>query len=417
MKNRLKIRPGFMNNEAGGEGALRVLQVISVIAEVYGGPSTVAIEVNRELRRLGVDARVVSSTLSGTNGSTIEPDELARLKTSGALISLFQPSRPWKLQNSWGLVREIIREARRSDLIHIDGQYRIPHYVAFMAATILRVPYTVQPHGTLDPYFRKSSRLGKALFNFATFNCYIRNAERIYFTADSEAIAASDVVRPDQVVVAPLGATLPPASFPVVDVKCLNGIGREKLVLFLGRLAAKKRPDLLIEAWAMAEKPPEAKLVLAGPDDDFSATELRALASKLGVSDSVYFPGQVGGGAKTWFYERCGTFVLASENENFGLTVGEAMLAGCHVISSRGVVASTLLDDAGSGQVIDSMTPKQLASALATALGDRHYLEQSGFRAQRFARDNLGWTSFAQQIRETAVESRRMPRLKQVRGK
>lgn len=393
-------------HSTAGADPLRVLQIISVIAEVYGGPSTVAIELNRQLRASGIDARIISNSLNGLPGSTISNAERGRLEESGAAFTLYSPSWPWRLQGSWGMVTAIFRQVRNCDLLHIDGQYRIAHLVAFYAALIWQVPYGVQPHGTLDPYFRNRSKLGKAVFNFLTLNRYIQNATKIYFTADSEALAAKDVVREDQIVIVPLGASLVPPAHSEALGRRLDVVNRESLVLFLGRLAAKKRPDLLLEAWSMAALPTDALLVIAGPSDDFSIEELEDLAERLEIDSSVYFPGQVGGAEKSWLYSACAVFVLASENENFGLTVGEAMLAGCHVISSAGVAASGLLELSGSGDVISDMTPGALAFALEQALNSPGTTAESGLRAKEFACKHLGWTNFADVVSANAQVAR-----------
>jgi glycosyltransferase involved in cell wall biosynthesis len=210
-------------------------------------------------------------------------------------------------------------------------------------------------------------------------------------------------VRSEQEVVVPLGASLPAEQPVAALVDLLNAVNRSSVVLFLGRLTHKKRPDLLLEAWARAHRPSGAILVMAGPDEDITSAQLRRRADALNISDSVYFPGQVSGPEKSWLYHRSAVFVLASENENFGLTIGEAMLGGCHVIASSGVAASSFLELSNSGRVLPEMSSDSLARALSEALDDPEVTSRSGCKAAAYAEDHLSWRPLALKLAEIAT--------------
>lgn len=374
---------------------ISIIQVNAVVAEAYGGPSIGSVALNAELRQQGANATLYSTGLGGRSGLVISEAELERHRATGARLEMHEPAWPSQMQNGKGILRSIFRAARSSDLIHIHGQYQLPHIYAYLAARWFRIPYGVQVHGGLEPYQRAKSKIKKRLFNLIIGKQILDHATYVHFASASEAEGAADVVRPDQRVVVPLGASLP-VERPVRSLRAaLESRPESEVVLFLGRLTHKKRPDLLLEAWAQAVRPSQAILIIAGPDADVTSHALRLRAADLGILDSVHFPGQVTGPEKSWLYKRCGTFVLPSENENFGLTVGEAMLGGCHVIVSSEVAASGFLTDSKSGTVLADMTTESLSSALSTALASDEFVSASGQAALAYAAERLSWKPLA----------------------
>jgi len=109
------------------------------------------------------------------------------------------------------------------------------------------------------------------------------------------------------------------------------------VILFLGRLVAKKSPDILIAAFArLRTRAGTAKptvLVLAGPEEDaLYVQRLRAQCSELRLGDDVRFTGPLYGQEKWQAYRDADVFVLPSQNENFGNTAAEAAACGTPVI-------------------------------------------------------------------------------------
>lgn len=381
---------------------LKICQINSVVAEIYGGPSIGSMALNAKLRELGVDAVLYATNLNGAPGTRLSSAEVGRYKESGAEVELFESTWPASMQNGRGFLRSLMKIGPESDLFHLDGQYQLPLIYGYLVARWFKVPYGIQPHGGLEPYQRAKSRIKKRLYGAVIGNRILRNAAYVHFASASEAERARDVVRPDQEIIVPLGASLP-AEQPVSSLsKLFDKTDRSERVLFLGRLTHKKRPDLLLEAWAQASRSANSVLIMAGPDEDVTAVELRELARVLGVVDSVVFTGQVTGPEKSWLYHNCGTFVLASENENFALTVGEAMLGGCHVIASNGVAASEFLELAGSGRVLTDMNVNTLANAVSEALTNVERTVSSGRRAAAYADEHLSWRPLASALAKIA---------------
>ena len=151
-----------------------------------------------------------------------------------------------------------------------------------------------------------------------------------------------------------------------------RGISTEqKLVLFLGRLSAKKSPDLLMQAFAELSGRSTGismMLVFAGPDEGGVKLELEQMAAQLGVETKVQFAGPIFGEMKWAAYRDADVFVLPSQNENFGNTAAEAVAAGTPVIVTEQCgIAPLLADEAG---LVVQHDKTAVSKALARILGE-----------------------------------------------
>jgi glycosyltransferase involved in cell wall biosynthesis len=105
------------------------------------------------------------------------------------------------------------------------------------------------------------------------------------------------------------------------------GLRGKRIVLFLGRVHAKKGCDLLIDAFAsIATDSPDIDLVMAGPDAGMRDM-LQVRLAGTGITNRVHWPGLVTGDAKWGAFYASDAFVLPSHQENFGIAVAEAL--GC----------------------------------------------------------------------------------------
>jgi glycosyltransferase involved in cell wall biosynthesis len=378
---------------------MKILQVIASRDTGFGGPSNGAVSLHLALRARGVDGKLLSAEY-GFGGHRIARP--SRSKSTDHNIAL-PASRPYSLMGSRQLRKRLMVETKDADLVHIHGQYLLPNVYAYLAANRYSVAYGVQAHGSMEPYQRGKSRLRKWLYNKLIGDRIVRGAKYVLFASGSEAQRASDIVRGGQALVQPLGASLAetPRRPDRLDATLPE---RSRVYLFLGRLASKKRPDLLTRAWATARELDEI-LVVAGPDEDFTAETLAALAEELGCAGSVLFLGPVDPAEATWLYAHAGTFVLPSENENFAITIAEGMLAGCHVITTDQVAAHEHLLRSRTGQVIPVGDFEALVDSLRRArrAATDHV---SSLRSKDYAERELSWGNLAETLIEVVKSDR-----------
>ena len=143
----------------------------------------------------------------------------------------------------------------------------------------------------------------------------------------------------------------------------------KRFVLFVSSLWPYKNCDGLLRAWALARRElPEHQLVVVGaPRDQDYATQLRDLASELGILGDVVFTGGVPLEATVDFYQSADVFVYPSLNETFGLPILEAMACGCPVVTSS---TSAMPETAGGAALLaDPTSPSSIARAVIEAAG------------------------------------------------
>ena len=143
----------------------------------------------------------------------------------------------------------------------------------------------------------------------------------------------------------------------------------DPIVLYAGKLQARKRPDDLLRAAArLKDRRVGFHVVMVGSGEMTAA--LVELAGRFGL-DNVHFHGFANQSALPQIYGASDVFVLPSENEPWGLAVNEAMCAGLPIVASAEIGCAANLVRAGvNGQTFGTGDVEGLASALHPILGD-----------------------------------------------
>ena len=154
------------------------------------------------------------------------------------------------------------------------------------------------------------------------------------------------------------------------------------VVLFCAKLIERKRPRLLLDAFARIHADPAMRLpVLAFVGDGPQRAELEAEAAKLGP-DAVRFLGFKTQNELPACYGLADAFVLPSGQEAWGLVVNEVMCAGKAVICSDSIgCAPDLVRPGENGAIFRTDDVGDLARALADVLGDADRLAAMGNRS------------------------------------
>ncbi len=191
--------------------------------------------------------------------------------------------------------------------------------------------------------------------------------------------------RPEQVFVAPNAATPRPSTPPPSRSAAFDGPPR---VLFVGRLQARKRVDLLLRACASLtqERQPELTVIGDGPARD----ELEQAARQ--VYPRARFPGALRGEALRPHFARSDLFVLPGTG---GLAVHEAMAHGLPVIVAEGDGTQADLVRPGNGWQVQPGSQEALNHALAQALTDPARLRKMGAESFRIVSDEVNFEVMA----------------------
>lgn len=144
--------------------------------------------------------------------------------------------------------------------------------------------------------------------------------------------------------------------------KSLPNGSRARLVLTVGNVdrdnLKRKGHEPFVRAAALL---PDVNFVLAGNWKDDAIEYLRSIATA-----NVTFTGRVSNETLLDYYRRAAVYVQPSLHEGFGLSVAEAMLAGCVPVTTG---AGSLPEVTGEcGLRISSTEPAEIAEAIQAAL-------------------------------------------------
>ena len=110
--------------------------------------------------------------------------------------------------------------------------------------------------------------------------------------------------------------------------------GRDRLVLFLGRITMQKGPEYFVEAARkVLGKVRDVKFVMAGAGDKIH--EVQQLARQHGIADRMSFTGFLRGPEVDRIYRMADVYVMPSVSEPFGIAPLEAISHDVPVIISK----------------------------------------------------------------------------------
>jgi len=290
------------------------------------------------------------------------------------------------------------------DIVHIHGLYRFPPTYAAWQARRQGVPYVIRPHGNLDPYLHVRSTTGhlrlKRFYErwFDLPNLHAAGA--IHYTAEDERERTSFLKLRAPSFVVPNGLDwdryreLPARG----RLRARWRLGEAPLVLFLGRLHFKKGLDLLIPAFdALRQQLPEARLVVAGPENDAYGRQVRGWVCERGLEAAVHFVGPLEGADVVQAYVDADVFALPSYTENFGMTVAEAMACALPVVISDQVNIHADVSGAGAG-LVTRCDAGEVTAALALLLGDADRRRTMGAAGRRLVQERFTWPAIVEQL-------------------
>jgi len=390
---------------------VNLLHVIPYYAPAwtYGGSVRAATELTRALAQAGHHVTVLTTdTLSPTERApvpreTLDGVEVVRVRNlSNRLRGRLNLSTPRGLAAA---ARALIAE-RRIDLVHCHELRTVENLLVAPVTKALGVPLVVSPHGTLPlgtgrPTLKRAwDRLlgGWLLPHFNAVIALTRDE-----AADARALWAKrglDI----PVYIVPNGVHLDEfAALPPKDVaRARWSLGEGPVVLFLGRLHERKGVHLLLPAFAGAlGHMPEARLLIAGPDEGMLAT-LQAQARDLGSRERVVFTGLLTGPDRLAALAAADLFALPAEGEGFSMAVLEALACGVPALLTPGCHFPEAAE-AGAGVIVPRQV-EALRAALVALLSDADRRAAMGQAARALVESRYTWPQIVAQM-ETAYRA------------
>lgn len=382
------------NEEASRRDSISVLHVVGGLDRRYGGPSYSVPSLARAQALAGAMVAITSvAEVGGPSSNQMHDGYLdIRSRWSGSAVPLLS-----KLRYSKEFRPALVSIGGSVDVVHNHGLWLHPNIIAGRFAQRAAKPLILSPRGMLAPEALAFSRSRKCLFWHFFQRPALRALSCVHVTSLQERDEVRAVGLNGPVALVPNGVDIPvlPTRRPSSPDGC-----RE--VLFLGRLHPKKSVDMLIEAWAGVSPDTRAgwRLRIVGPSEGGYGEELSRLTRRLKLSD-VSFERPIWGAERTLAYLRADLFVLPTRNENFGLTIAEALAAGTPVITTRGAPWAGLREQRCGWWLEYGINP--LKSTLETALKmSRHELQSMGSRGRAWIAGAFSWEAAAKSLNGVA---------------
>lgn len=299
-----------------------------------GGVAQAVSSLSAALARRGHELEIV--TLDEKDPPWRSQRDLA-IHSLGAGLTSYRFSRtllPWLRQNG-----------ARFDRVIIHGLWQYLGFAAWRCFAGTAIPYYVFPHGMLDPWFRRTfplKHLKKWLYwPWADYRV-LRDARCVIFTADEERIQARKSFWFYRVRERVSALGIEDLAQDADDARAeflrrFPEVRGTHILLFLGRIHPKKGCDLLIKALRGIDAGAGLSLVLAGPDQVGWTAGLQREIARLELRIPIVFTGMLEGVLKRGALAAADVFILPSHQENFGISVAEALSAGLPVLISNRV--------------------------------------------------------------------------------
>lgn len=285
------------------------------------------------------------------------------------------------------------------DVVHIHTLWEYPTLLAVRLARKMSKPFLLRPCGMLDGWSMSQSRLKKRLYLRLFGKTLFAPPCHLHFTTQEERKKSKAPFDPGSVVIENgISVQAFTRKTPDVFFECFPELKNKRIVLFLGRLHPKKRPDIAIRAFSLvAPNFPDSVLVLAGPYSEEYHNELAAIADRENIGERVCFIGMLKGNELYGAYRAATVFVLPSMQENFGIAVAEAMAASCPVIISEHVDIRDYIEKGNAG-IVCPVEVDQFANALERILGEPELGLRMGANAREVAMEYFTWSRAAEKL-------------------
>jgi glycosyltransferase involved in cell wall biosynthesis len=191
-----------------------------------------------------------------------------------------------------------------------------------------------------------------------------------------------------------------------VRVKERYGIRRSsRTVLFCGRMARQKGPDMLVEAVPKVAKNYKDVLFIFAGDGRLRAKCIEK-ARKLGVAEKCRFLGYVSEPEKEDLLNACDMVCVPSRNEPFGIIVLEAWDAGKPVVATEAV---SIINNFKDG-LLAYIQPESLAWCINRLLNNPTEMETLARAGNQRIEMEFSWNTIAKNT-EAIYYSTHLPRV------
>lgn len=366
-----------------------------------GGPPVVVERLCSLMPSHGWDAAVVTTSLYCDDDGKDLQDSL-RQRIDAKVLPIRGPR---ILKHAYRAADVIDDAVRSADVIHLHTLWHPLNSVARKACERRGRKYALMPHGMLDPYSLRQKRWLKKIYLATVERRNIQRASRLIFTTVHEQNAAQQSLpwlAPGEVIA--LGADCPTddsrADCIAAFTSLFPQVSNRRCLLFLGRIHQKKGIERLLRILPqVTRKHPSSLLVIAGSGDPRYVEHIKQLVHAGNLEQHVLFTGMLAGQAKFGAFACAEMFLLPSSQENFAISMAEAMHMAVPVIVSDKVNTWPFVTAANAGFVVEE---KQIelgfSQRINEILCDTDMAHRLGKSGKNFALEKLTWQRAARNM-------------------
>lgn len=370
---------------------------------INGGAGTYAINVTRELGKLGHEVTVFTPQIDSIE-YVIDNLKVCRIALSDNL--------PFRALQFWlKLPKTImnIESSNKFDIIHFNG---LSYW--FLKNELSEAPNVVTIHHLVTDTIKCNnlsfiSRIkdisgeNSSLMPFLEERC-IKCADKIISVSKftKKQIVETYNINSKKINVIYNGIELKEQKFTEEELeesKKQFNIPQKPIILFVGRVDDyRKGLDLLLGSFKNVLGQTDSILLIVGKGDQ---TKAKTLAISLGIQDDVFFTGFVNEITLRKLYAICNVYVVPSRLEGFGLTALEAMAAGKPVVATN---VGAIPEIVKSGELVELNDINGLSNAVCNLLQNKKLAEDIGTRNAKYVKEHFSWEKAAKETEQIYMQ-------------
>lgn len=296
-------------------------------------------------------------------------------------IEIFTPDNKKSSKLSYFLRLKALKKAYKSFQPNIVHAHYATSY-GFFGAQLKAENYIVSVWGSDVFDFPRKSSMHKALIKYV-----FRKAKTILSTSS---IMAEEIqlYTKKKVLITPFG----------IDVNKFKPRVKKTENFIVGTVKSLEKIygiDYLLEAFSIFHKNfPNSECHIYGRGSQLQ--ELKSLANKLGVEESVKFKGYIDNDSVPEVLNGFDVFCALSREESFGVAVLEASSCGVPVVVNNIGGFKEVVKDRITGFIVNASNSSQVADQLSFLANNKEERQKLGEKGREYVEANYSWTKSAQ---------------------
>ena len=306
---------------------------------------------------------------------------------------------------------KIRKDIKDYDIVHIHEHRQTLAIIASYFARKNNIPYIVQAHGSVLPFFQKEGL--KNLFDKVFGFKILHNASCVFALTEVEKEQYLKMgVDEDKIEIVPLGINLEEyENLPAYGkFRSKFNIGEnDKLILFVGRIHEIKGLDLLLDAFndlivQSNEKNSlenidcsSIKLAIVGPDDGY-LVKLEEKVKEYSLEENVIITGPLYKEEKQEALVDCDLFVIPSKYESFTTSGLDAMACSKPLVLTKNNHIHDWVD--GNVGIACEDNKDSLREAIEKVLFDEELSQIFAENGNKLIKEKYNWDIINDQILE-----------------